>query len=187
MHSVWRHVVRRLGMLLGLAALAALSPTTSSAQSWPARPILMIAPYPPAGGVDAVARLVAEKLSTRLGQPITVDNRPGAGATVGGAALARSAPDGYTLMLGSIVDYAIAPFAHKSLSFEMQRDFIAVIEVGFGTIALIVSADLPVRSLQELIALAKAKPGSLNFATTGIGNIVHLSGEMFKQMAGVDI
>ncbi len=171
---------------MGAAALATLG-TAARAETWPARPVTLIAPYPPGGGVDAVARLVAERLAQRLGQAVNVDNKPGAGATLGAAALARSAPDGYTLMLGSIVDYAIAPHVHKALPFDQQRDFIPVVELGFGTVALVVHADLPARNVAELVALAKAKPGALSYGSTGVGGLQHLNAEMFKQMAGIDL
>jgi tripartite-type tricarboxylate transporter receptor subunit TctC len=182
-----RHFNAQLGAGWLWAAAGTAVPSAAQAQSFPAKAITLIAPYPAGGGVDTVARLLAERLVPRLGQAITVDNRPGAGATLGATALARSAPDGYTLMLGSIVDYAIAPHVHKALPFDMARDFIPVVEVGFGTVGLIVNADLPVRNLRELIALAKAKPGELSFASSGIGGLQHLNAEMFKQMAGVDM
>ena len=169
------------------AAAAGTWPLTSRAQAYPAKPVTLIAPYPAGGGVDAVARLVAERLGPRLGQAFNVDNKPGAGATLGATALARSAPDGYTLMLGSIVDYAIAPHVHKQLPFELRRDLLPVVELGFGTVALVVNADVPARTLKELIALAKSKPGELSYASSGIGGLQHLNAEMFKQMAGVDI
>jgi tripartite-type tricarboxylate transporter receptor subunit TctC len=156
-------------------------------QSYPNKPIKMIAPYPPGGGVDTVARLVAERLSVRIGQTIAVENRPGAGATIGADALAKSPADGYTMMLGSITDYAIAPHVHKNLGFDMKRDFIPVVEVAFGTVGLVVYADLPVKNLQELIAFAKANPGQLSYASSGVGGSQHLNAEMFKQMAGVDL
>lgn len=130
--------------------------------------------------MDVVARMVAERLGPRIGQTITVDNKPGAGATLGGAALARSVNDGYTIMLGSIVDYAIAPHVHKSLAFEMARDFSPIVEVGFGTVILVVNADVPARNVADLIALAKAKPGSLSYASSGLGGLQHLNAEMFK-------
>ena len=177
---------RRQALMVGAAALATLS-GTARAETWPARPITLIAPYPPGGGVDTVARLVAERLAQRLGQAVNVDNKPGAGATLGATALARSAPDGYTLMLGSIVDYAIAPHVHKALPFDQQRDFIPVVELGFGTVALVVHADLPARNVAELVALAKAKPGALSYGSTGVGGLQHLNAEMFKQMAGIDL
>jgi len=175
----------RLAVLAGTAAWG--GPALAQAPAWPARPITLIAPYPPGGGVDTVARLIAERLATRLGQPVNVDNKPGAGATLGATALARSAPDGYTLMLGSIVDYAIAPHVHKVLPFDQQRDFIPVVDAGFGTVALFVNADLPARNLAELVALAKAKPGELSYGSTGVGGLQHLNAEMFKQMTGIDL
>jgi tripartite-type tricarboxylate transporter receptor subunit TctC len=137
--------------------------------------------------VDAVARLIGERLATRLGQPIVVDNKPGAAATIGGDALAKSAPDGYTLMVGSITDYAIAPHVHKNLSFDVRKDFAPIVEMGYGTVILVVSADFPPRNVKDLIALAKSKPGELSFASSGIGGLQHLNGEMFKQMAGIDL
>jgi tripartite-type tricarboxylate transporter receptor subunit TctC len=183
-----RQFNRSLTAALGCAALpAAWWAGPARAQAWPGKPITLIAPYPAGGGVDTVARMVAERLAPRLGTTITVDNRPGAGATIGATALARSAADGFTLMLGSIVDYAIAPHVHKSLAFDMVRDFIPVVEVGYGTVGLIVTADLPAKTLRELIALAKSKPGELSFASSGIGGLQHLNAEMFKQMAGVDL
>lgn len=177
-------LIRTLGHALAALALAASS---ALAQNYPTKPVRMIAPYPPGGGVDTVARALGERLSPRLGHPITVENKPGAGATIGAAELAKSAPDGYTIMLGSVLDYAIAPHFHRNLSFEMRRDFVAVVEVGFGTIGMVVAPSLGVNSLQELIALAKSKPGQLSFASSGTGGLIHLNGEMFKQMAGVDL
>lgn len=177
---------RQFAATLAVLGSATFS-TTGQANSWPTKPISMIAPYPPGGGVDTVARMLAERLAVRLGQPVTVDNRPGAGATIGAAALARSASDGYTILLGSMVDYAIAPHVIKGLTFDPQRDLLPVVDIGFGTVGLIVNADLPVKNLKELIALAKAKPGALSFASSGLGGLQHLNAEMFKQMAGVDI
>ena len=157
------------------------------AQAYPAKPIKLIAPYPPGGGVDTVARLFAERLGPRLGQSVTVDNKPGAGATIGADALARSPADGYTLMVGSITDYSIAPHIHKNLSFDMRRDFAPVVEMGYGTVVLVVNADLPAKNVRELIALLKSKPGEFSYASSGIGGLQHLNAEMFKQMAGVEL
>jgi tripartite-type tricarboxylate transporter receptor subunit TctC len=134
-----------------------------------------------------VARLIGERLAARLKQAIVVDNKPGAAATIGGDALAKSAPAGYTLMVGSITDYAIAPHVHKNLAFDLRKDFAPIVELGYGTVILVVPADFPARTVKELIALAKAKPGELSFASSGIGGLQHLNGEMFKQMAGIDL
>jgi len=157
------------------------------AQNYPNRPIKLIAPYPSGGGVDSVARLLGEKLSARLNQAIVIDNKPGAAGTIGADALAKSSADGYTLMLGSITDYAIAPNVHKSLGFDMRKDFAPIAELGYGTVVLVVNADFAARNVKELIAMAKAKPGDLSFASSGLGGLQHLNGEMFKQMAGVDL
>ena len=169
------------------AQLAGMPGLAGAQQTYPNKAVKMIAPYPPGGGVDTVARLIAERLSARIGQAVTIENRPGAGATIGADALAKSPADGYTLMLGSITDYAIAPHVHKNLGFDMRRDFIPIVEIAFGTVGLVVNADLPVKNVQELITLAKSKPGQLSFASSGLGGLQHLNGEMFKQMAGVDL
>ena len=165
-------------------ALAASAP--AHAQSYPARPIRLIAPYPTGGGIDTVARTLAEKLGPRLGQSLVVDNRPGAGATIGAELLAKSPPDGYTLMLGSLIDYSIAPHFYRNLTFDMRRDFAAIVEIGYGTIGLVLNPGIAAHSVKELIALAKAKPGHLVYASSGHGGLIHLNGEMFKQMAHVE-
>lgn len=173
--------------LMAASAFTLALPALARAQAWPAKQIRMIAPYPPGGGVDTVARAVSEKVSAKLGQPIVVDNQPGAGGTIGGAALARSAPDGYTLMVGSMVDYSIAPYFHQNLSFDMAKDFVPIVEIGNGTMAVLVTPSLPVTTVQELIALAKSKPGQLSYASSGFGGLVHLNYEMLKQMTGAEM
>jgi tripartite-type tricarboxylate transporter receptor subunit TctC len=179
-------MIFRRGLLAGSAALV-LTPTGLRAQAWPARSIRVIAPYPPGGGIDTVSRALSEKATAMLGQTLVVDNQPGAGATIGAAALARSAPDGYTVMVGSLVDYAIAPFFHDNLSFDMARDFVPILEIGNGTIGVLVTPGLPVKSVRELIDLAKAKPGQLSYASSGVGGLIHLNYEMFKQMTGAEM
>jgi tripartite-type tricarboxylate transporter receptor subunit TctC len=173
-----------LGAVAQSGALAWIA--QAHAQGYPTRPIRLIAPYPTGGGIDTVARALSEKLGPRLGQSLVVDNRPGAGATIGAELLAKSAPDGYTLMLGSLVDYSIAPHFHKNLSFDMRRDFVAIIEIGYGTIGLVLTPGIAAHSVKELIAAAKAKPRQLVYASSGHGGLIHLNGEMFKQMAGID-
>jgi tripartite-type tricarboxylate transporter receptor subunit TctC len=172
--------------VLSVAAMACFSPTAAVAQAWPSKAVKLIAPYPPGGGVDNVSRLIAEKLATRLGQPVVVENKPGASATIGGDALAKSAPDGYTIMVGSMVDYSLSPHFNPALTFNMARDFVAVAEIGFGTGVLVVPPDVPVDSVKALIDLAKSKPGQLTYASAGQGGLTHLNGEMFKQMAKID-
>jgi tripartite-type tricarboxylate transporter receptor subunit TctC len=173
--------------LMAASALTLALPTVASAQAWPAKQIRMIAPYPPGGGVDTVTRAFSEKVAARIGQPIVVDNQPGAGGTIGGAALARSAPDGHTFMIGSMVDYSIAPYFHQNLSFDMAKDFTPILEIANGTMAVLVTPSLPATSLKELVALAKSKPGQLSYASSGFGGLVHLNYEMLKQMTGAEM
>jgi tripartite-type tricarboxylate transporter receptor subunit TctC len=176
---------RRRLVAASIALLAA--PAVVRAQAWPARQIRMIAPYPPGGGVDTVTRAFSEKIAPKIGQTIVVDNQPGAGGVIGGAALARSPADGYTLMVGSMVDYSIAPYFHQNLSFDMAKDFVPIIEIGNGTVGVLVTPSLPVHNVQELIALAKSKPGQLSYASSGFGGLIHLNYEMLKQMTGAEM
>ena len=173
--------------LLVSTALVIAAPAVVRAQAWPTKQIRMIAPYPPGGGVDTVSRAFSEKMSPKLGQTIVVDNQPGAGGTIGAAALARSPADGHTLMLGSMVDYSIAPYFHQNLSFDMAKDFVPILEIGNGTIGVLVTPSLPVKNVQELIALAKSKPGELSYASSGYGGLIHLNYEMLKQMTGAEM
>ena len=173
--------------LLASTALVMAAPAVVRAQAWPTKQVRMIAPYPPGGGVDTVSRAFSEKMSPKLGQTIVVDNQPGAGGTIGAAALARSPADGHTLMLGSMVDYSIAPYFHQNLSFDMAKDFVPILEIGNGTIGVLVTPSLPVKTVQELIALAKSKPGELSYASSGYGGLIHLNYEMLKQMTGAEM
>ena len=173
--------------LLATTAIALAAPAVARAQNWPTKQIRMIAPYPPGGGIDTVSRAFSEKMSPKLGQVIVVDNQPGAGATIGAAALARSPADGHTLMIGSMVDYSIAPYFHQNLSFDMAKDFVPILEIGNGTIGVLVTPSLPVKSVQELIALAKSKPGQLSYASSGYGGLIHLNYEMLKQTTGAEM
>ena len=168
------------------AALAALA-LPAPAQPYPSRAVRLVVPFPPGGGVDLVGRAIAEKLSPRLGQPVVVDNKPGAGTTIGTEAVAKAAPDGYTLLVGPIGGQAIVGLMHKQLSFDVRRDLAPVSRVGYGTIALVVPASLKAGSVKELIALAKANPGKMTYASSGTGALIHLTGEMFRQAAGIDM
>ena len=177
--------------LLRTTAVAVAAPTVlaagARAQAWPSKQIRMIAPYPPGGGVDTVTRAFSDGLSPRLGQAIVVDNQPGAGATIGAAQLARSPSDGYTLMVGSLVDYSIAPYFHQNLPFDMTKDFLPIVEIANGTIGVLVTPSLPARNVQELVAYAKANPGKLSYASSGFGGLIHLNYEMLKQMTGAEM
>ena len=156
-------------------------------QQYPSRPIRFIVPFPPGGGMDIVARAVGEKLSPRLGQPIIIDNKPGAGTTIGTDAAAKSAPDGYTLLVSGIGSQAIVHYMHPKRSFDMRRDFAPVARIADGTIAFVVPHSSPAKSVQDFVALARANPGRLTYASSGVGGIIHLTGEMFKQAAGIEM
>jgi tripartite-type tricarboxylate transporter receptor subunit TctC len=175
-------MLSRRRLVAASAAIVAV-PAIARAQAWPTKQIRMIAPYPPGGGVDTVSRAFSDLMSPKLGQ----HNQPGAGATIGGAALARSPADGHTLMVGSLVDYSIAPYFHQNLSFDMAKDFVPIIDIGNGTIGVLVTPSLPVKNVQELIALAKSKPGQLSYASSGFGGLIHLNYEMLKQMTGAEM
>ncbi len=174
----------RLMAAIGIFALAALP---ALAQQYPIRPIRLIVPFPPGGGVDIVARTVGEKVGARLRQTIVVDNRPGAGATLGTSLAAKSTPDGYTLLVAPVIGLAIAHAYYRKLDYDLRRDFAPVSKIGFGTVVMVVPPSLGVSSVEELITLAKAKPGQLSFASSGTGGLIHLTGELFKQMAQVNI
>jgi tripartite-type tricarboxylate transporter receptor subunit TctC len=162
-------------------------PMVSPGAQYPSRPIRFVVPFPPGGGVDIVARTVGEKLSARIGQSIVVENRPGGGTTIGTEIAAKSTPDGYTLLVGPIGGAAIAQAYYPKLSYDLRSDFAPITKIGYGTIVLVVPPSLGVSSVKELIALAKAKPGQLTFASSGTGALIHLTGELFKQTARVDI
>ena len=157
------------------------------AQSYPLRPVKFVAGFPPGGGMDSVARALGEKLSPRLGQQIVVENRPGAGGAIGTDAVAKSAPDGYTLLIGPIGSQAITHHTLPKRSFDFQRDFAHVSRIGYGTIVFVVPAGSKAQSVNDFIALAKAAPGKLTFASSGTGALIHLTGEMFRLAAGLDM
>ena len=137
--------------------------------------------------MDIVARAMADKLSPRLGQSIVVENKPGAGMTIGTDLAAKSAPDGHTLLIGPIGSQAIVHHMYPKRSFDFARDFAPVARIGYGTIAFIVPQSSPARSVQDFVALAKANPGKLTFASSGTGALIHLTGELFKQSAGIEL
>ena len=171
-------------MRLLLAVLLAL-PLQVFAQ-YPQRAIKLLVPFPPAGATDIVGRIVAQKLGERFGQAVVVENRPGAGGSIGSDLVAKSAPDGYTLLMATSSTHSIGPALQK-LPYDPIKDFAAITHVANVPNVLVVSPKLPVASVKELIEYAKARPGKLNFASSGIGTIVHLNGELFKMLAGVDV
>lgn len=172
----------RSGLLLALLLFA----FCASAQ-YPAKPVRIIVPFPPGGGVDIVARAIGEKLALRLGQSVVIENKPGAAMIIGTEAAVKSAPDGYTLLLGPMGSQAIVQMTYRNLSFDIRRDLVPVTRIGYGTIAFVVPASSRATSVKQFVALAKAEPGRLTFASSGTGALIHLTGELFKQAAGVDL
>ena len=174
--------------MIRVLLLFALACGTSPAwaQAWPAKAVRFIVPFPPGGSTDVAARTLADKLTRSLGQQVVVDNRGGGGGAIGTVEAARAAPDGYTLLF--VADPVITlHLVVKNVQFDMQRDFSAVTQVTTQPIAVAVHASLPVKSVQELIAYARANPGKLSFAHSGTGSGQHMSGELLKKMAGIDI
>jgi tripartite-type tricarboxylate transporter receptor subunit TctC len=154
---------------------------------YPAKPIHVIVPFPAGGATDILTRVVVEKLGVRMGQTFIVDNKPGAGANIGAEAAAKALPDGYTLLMGSVASHAIAVTYYRTLGYDFRRDLLPISMVGHVPSVLVITTGLPVKTVPELIAYAKANPGKLNFASSGTGALIHLTGEMFKQMSGIDI
>jgi tripartite-type tricarboxylate transporter receptor subunit TctC len=172
--------------LATLAAISALAFTGAAfAQAWPAKPLKVIVPYPPGGTSDILARAVGQKLSEQYGQPVIVENKPGATGNIGADFVAKSPPDGYTLLLADIGSLAIAPSVVASLPYDPVKDFAPVVMVAYSPHLLVVHPSVPAKDAKELIALAKAKPDSMNFAVSGIGGANHLAGIDFAQRAGI--
>ena len=169
-----------LAALLGIAIPAA-------AQDYPNRPITLVVPFPPGGSTSIVARIVADKLAEGLGQSIVIDNRGGAGGTVGTRAVAKSAPDGYTLVLGYTGTLAIGPNLYPNAGYDPRKDFAAVGRIGTAPNTLVVHPSFNVKSVAELIAYAKANPGKVNFGSAGNGTVSHVSGEYFAAQAGIKL
>ena len=174
-----------LTILTGLTALATLSQAQPAA--YPNKPVRLIVPAAPGGGADFLARIISTKLSEQTGQSFVVDNRSGASGTIAADAAAKSLPDGYTLLLGQSTSIAIAPHLYQKLGYDTLRDLRAVTLVAEVPNILVVHPSVPANTVKELIALAKAKPGSLNFGSAGNGAPSHLAGEMFKGAAGVNM
>jgi len=168
------------------AALIAAGPVHAQT-AWPSKPLRIIVPFTAGGSTDTVARILADKLSPRLGQPVVVENRAGAGGTLGTALAAKSDADGYTMVIATSSTMGVAPNIYKSLQYDPVRDFQPVTLLGTATILLALHPSVPANSVTELIALAKQEPGKLTFASGGNGSISHLVGEYFKLMAGVDM
>ncbi|MBL8380034.1 MAG: tripartite tricarboxylate transporter substrate binding protein [Burkholderiales bacterium] len=170
--------------IFGVLAAWSLS-ASALAQSWPDRPVSLVVGFPPGGGVDIVARQLADKLSEQLGQRVAVDNRAGANGNVGMEFVARARPDGYTLLMGNVGNLAINPALYSKLSFDTLKDFVPISRVIVQPLVAVVPSASPITNLAQLLAALRAKPGELNFGSGGNGNINHLSGELLKLQAGV--
>jgi len=169
------------------ALLSAVFATTPAAQPYPHKPIRFITPNGLGGTTDLVARAIAQKLSEAFGQQVVVDNRPGSGGILGAELVARAPADGYTILMGTAGNFAISPHLYKKLSYDPVRDFLPVTQISASAYMLVVNPSLNVRSVKELAALAKAKPGALNYASAGSGTGSHLSMELFRSVAGIDL
>lgn len=179
---------RVLSLALLCACCYSLAPAAETKnQAYPTKPIRMICPSAPGGTTDLTARLVAQKLTEAWGRQVVVDNRPGSGGVIGTELVAKSAPDGYTLLLGTITSHAINPALNKRLNFDPIKDFSAVSLVVSSPQLLAVNPSVPARSVKELVALAKSKPGQLNYGSAGSGNSSHLVVELFKGATGINV
>ena len=175
------------GKRILLAIAAALLACAAHAQGWPAKPVRIVVAYPPGGGIDVLGRQLAEKLTAAWGQPVVVDNRPGANTIIAADAVAKSPADGYTVLLTTDATFSINPHLYAKLPFDTQKDFIPVTMLVLLQQLLVANSSLPFNTLDDLIRAAKARPGSINYASYGSGSQPHLSGEMLKYKAGIDL
>ena len=157
------------------------------AQAYPNKPIKYVVPYPPGGPLDTVARLLGQKISERIGQPIIIDNKPGAGGNIGADSVAKSPPDGYTILMGAVATHAINPTLYSKIPYDPIKDFAPITLIGITPNVLVVHPSVPVKTVSELTALAKSQPGRLTFASGSNGSAGHLAGELYKSMTGTDL
>jgi tripartite-type tricarboxylate transporter receptor subunit TctC len=180
------HSIRRAVLKAGIGAAAALAIQGAAAQAWPAKPITLVVPFATGGTTDVLARAVGQELSTALGQPVVVESKPGAGATLGADYVAKAKPDGHTLLMGA-VHHTIATSVYKKLPYDFQKDLAPVSLVALVPNVLVVNPKVPAKNVAELVALAKADPGKLTYGSNGNGTGQHLIGAQFESMAGVNI
>ena len=181
MRTIWKIFAAAASWALAIALAAA----PVQAEDYPARPIRLIVPYAPGGGADAVARIVAKRVSETIGQPIVIENRGGAGSIIGTEMVAKAEPDGYTLLLGQSGPISINPAVYRTLPYSPAADFAPITMTTAYPYILVVNAGLPAKTLQDFVALVKAKPGAFNYGTTGVGAANHLVTELFAQRAGL--
>jgi tripartite-type tricarboxylate transporter receptor subunit TctC len=176
-----------IGRLGAIAILLALEATHALAQAYPNRPVKVVVPFPAGGGTDALTRFIAKGMEQRLGQPFIIENRGGAGTTLGATAVARSEPDGYTIMVGTASTFAVAPGLYKRLAYDPTKDFSPIMLFATVPFVLTVHPSLGVRSAKALIALAKSKPGDLSYASAGVGAVHHIYAELLMHMTGISM
>ncbi len=177
---------RRIAFALAVVAAAVAAPAWAQ-DKWPSKPITYIVPFPPGGTTDILARLIGAKLGTALGTTIVIENKPGAGGNIGSEIASRAAPDGYTILGGTISSHAINASLYPKLPYDPVKSFAPITLIGSNPNVLIVGAGSPYKSVQDIIAASKAKPGSLSFASAGNGTSQHMAAELFKSMAGIDM
>jgi tripartite-type tricarboxylate transporter receptor subunit TctC len=173
--------------LLSAAALVVVRPARVGAQSYPDRPIKLIVPFPAGGPVDVTARIVTQQLPAVIGQPVVVENRPGASAAIGGKAAATADPDGYTLLCGNISSLVVTPIVNNNRDYDPAKAFAPVAHISQNHEVMVVPPDFPAKTVQEFIAFAKANPGKLNFGSPGVGNTGHLAAELFVMKTGIKV
>ena len=182
----WRQLVASAALAALVAAMAAFGSSAVFAQGYPSKPVKIVVPFTAGSATDILARSVGQKLAEQWGQAVFVDNRPGAGGTIGASLVAKSAPDGLTLMVHSAAQ-AVNPFIYPSLAYDTLKDFVQVVPLGGQPNVLVVAPSTGYRTMADLIADAKKRPGGLNFASAGIGSGTHINGEKFKLVAGIDV
>jgi tripartite-type tricarboxylate transporter receptor subunit TctC len=179
----WPSILPAAALVAGVGLQAA----PAAAQDYPSRPITLVVPFPPGGSTTIVARIVADKMSEALGQSIVIDNRGGAGGTIGSRAVSKSEPDGYTILLGYSGTLAIGPSLYGNVGYDPRKDFEPIGRIGTAPNTLVVHPSFPVHSVAELIAYAKANPGKVNYGSAGIGTVSHVCGEYFANVAGIKL
>ena len=180
-------MVRLLSIALASAIIAISAIAEAGEDGWPQRPLRLVVPFPAGSSTDIIARIVAQRLSHRLGQQVVIENRAGASGNIGADAVAKAAPDGYTIGIATASTHAVAASLSPNLPYDPIRDFAPVAMIGSQPYVLVLHPALPARNLAELIALAKAKPGTLNYGSAGVASLAHLATELFASMAGVNI
>jgi tripartite-type tricarboxylate transporter receptor subunit TctC len=182
------HLNRYLNSLLAIVTLSVgvLSPAQAQ-DTYPSKPLKVVVPFPAGGATDILTRAITEKLAVKLGQSVVIENKPGAGANIGAAYVAKAAPDGYTILMGSIGSHSIAVSYYKDPGYHFKKDLIAISTAGTLSNIVVVGNELPVKNLAELVALAKQDPGKLTCGSSGTGGLIHLTCEMFKVAAGIDV